>query len=57
MTQSQLQTLVDSMQEALEKAEDARLDPDKEYPYAYGYLRGHYQHSITILQTLLTLPQ
>ena len=57
MQADQIQKLIDSMQDALVKAEDVLNDPDKDYPYAYGYLRGHNQHVIAILQAYLTLAQ
>jgi len=50
---TQLLTIIDGLQDAVNVSNESKLDPDKGYPYATGYSRASMESAIFDLNQLV----
>jgi len=50
---TQLLTIIDSLQDGVNVSNDVKTDPEKGYPYATGYSRASMEHAIDNLKQIV----
>ena len=48
-----LETVIESLNDGSKISAEAKEDPDKGYPYSYGYIRATNQHAVDQLKTIV----